>query len=115
MAGGESNRFARLRSAAGRGGGDRRRGGVEFVQWNVHCISQDSRVPLGFWWFSRKKDPWKKWKWKLPLELRLEETGIWMGLELILGKMVLQPRNNLIGHFGRSFQDPGLGVRVRPR
>ena len=24
--------------------------------------------PLGFWWFSGKKDPWKEWKWKLPLE-----------------------------------------------
>ena len=21
-------------------------------------------------WFSREKDPWKEWKWKLPLETR---------------------------------------------
>ena len=26
--------------------------------------------PPGVWRFSRRKDPWKEWKWRLPLELR---------------------------------------------
>ena len=37
-----------------------------------HCSFQKPiAFPQAFWWFSRKKDPWKEWKWKLPLEVCL--------------------------------------------
>ena len=31
-------------------------------------LQKPDPFPQGFWWFSRKKDPWKEWKWKLPLD-----------------------------------------------
>ena len=34
-----------------------------------HCSFQKpDPFSLGFWWFSGKKDPWKEWSWKQPLD-----------------------------------------------
>ena len=41
--------------------------------WTYFRIFQGARTQslLGFRRFSRKKDPWKEWKWKVPLEMLL--------------------------------------------
>ena len=41
---------------------------VDSPFFSTIVLSKTGSVSLGFRRFSRKKDPWKEWKWKVPLE-----------------------------------------------
>ena len=38
------------------------------ILFNHQALQKPDPFSLGFWRFSRKKDPEKEWKWKVPLE-----------------------------------------------
>ena len=43
--------------------------GVDSPLFSAIVLSKNQPFCQGFcWWFPRKKDPWKEWKWKVPLE-----------------------------------------------
>ena len=42
--------------------------GVDSPLFSTIVLSKNLLFPLGFWWLCEKKDAWKEWKWKCPLE-----------------------------------------------
>ena len=42
--------------------------GVDSPFFSAIVLFKNQPFPA-FWWLSRKKDPWKEWKWKLALEI----------------------------------------------
>ena len=46
--------------------------GVDYPFFHSSLISETSRFCLSFRMVSRKKDPWKEWTWKVPLEILVD-------------------------------------------
>ena len=40
--------------------------GVDFPFFSTVVLVKNLLFSQGFWWFSRKKDLWKEWKWFYP-------------------------------------------------
>ena len=70
--------------------------GVDSSFFSTIALFKKMLCSLGFLRFSRRKDPWKEWKWKVPLEIwnmpvgRIHGFGVcfffvWLGCLVVIG------------------------------
>ena len=85
--------------------------GVDSPFCSTIVLFKNQLFPLGFCWFSEKKDPWKEWTWKCPLDVWDESIHVSRGAERLTTIKTARCLSNL-HPVSRLYSRAGVGVEV---